>query len=68
MQKKRFQNRIAESRWTTTFVLPIFSLVWVIAIYNNAEVLLPALCMLFSTFLMMSLNNNNGLIRIYKKI
>ncbi|WP_019035446.1 hypothetical protein [Prevotella amnii] len=68
MQKKRFQNRIAESRWTTTFVLPVFSLVWVIAIYNNTEVLLPALCMLFSTFLMMSLNNNNGLIRIYSRM
>ncbi len=68
MQKKRLQNRISESRWTTSFVLPIFCLIWALAAYYNKDIILPALCMLVSTFLMMRLNNSYGLIRIYSRM
>ena len=68
MQKKRIQNKISESRWTTSFVLPISFLVWTLAAYRNIAVILPTVCMLLSTFLMMRLNHNNGLIRIYSRM
>ena len=68
MQKKRIQNKISESRWTTSFVLPISFLVWTLAAYRNITVILPTVCMLLSTFLMMRLNHNNGLIRIYSRM
>ena len=64
MQQKRIQNRIAESRWTQAYVVSAAALVWVIAGIYNPSVIVPGICLLLSTYLMMELNNANALIRI----
>lgn len=68
MQQKRIQNRIAESRWTQAYVVSAAALVWVIAGLYNLAVIVPGICLLLSTYLMMELNNANALIRIYSRM
>ena len=68
MQQKRIQNRIAESRWTQAYVVSAAALVWVIAGIYNPSVIVPGICLLLSTYLMMELNNANALIRIYSRM
>ena len=68
MQKKRIQNRIAESRWTQAYVVSAATLVWIAAGLHNLAVVAPGVCLLLSTYLMMELNNANALIRIYSRM
>ena len=68
MQQKRIQNRIAESRWTQAYVVSAATLVWIVAGLYNLAVIIPGICLLLSTYLMMELNNANALIRIYSRM
>ena len=68
MQKKRLQNKIAESRWTQVYVVTAAALVWIVAGLHNPAVIVPGICLLLSTYLMMELNNGNALIRIYSRV
>ena len=68
MQQKRIQNRIVESRWTQAYVVSAAILVWVIAGFHNLAIIVPGICLLLSTYLMMELNNANALIRIYSRM
>lgn len=68
MQKKRIQNKIAESRWTQVYVVSAAALVWIIAGLHHPAVIVPGICLLLSTYLMMELNNGNALIRIYSRM
>ncbi|MCR5077067.1 MAG: hypothetical protein K6A82_03405 [Prevotella sp.] len=68
MQQKRIQNRISESRWTLSAVVPAALLVWVAAALHTTAVIAPGICLLLSTYLMMELNNANALIRIYSRM
>lgn len=68
MQKKRIQNKIAESRWTQVYVVSSAALVWIIAGLHHPAVIVPGICLLLSTYLMMELNNANALIRIYSRM
>ena len=68
MQKKRIQNRIAESRWTQAWVVSAAMLVWIVAGLHSLTVVAPGVCLLLATYLMMELNNANALIRIYSRM
>ena len=68
MAQKRIQNIIAESRWSLTIMSVCAIAVWSAVALTNIYVLPSLLCMLFSTFLMMELNNTNALIRIYSRM
>ena len=68
IRRKRLQNRISESRWTVAATSIMVLSVWVIVCINDSLAIVPLLCMLFSTFLMMELNNTNALIRIFSRM
>ena len=68
IRRKRLQNRISESRWTVAATSIMALSVWVIVCINDPLAIVPLLCMLFSTFLMMELNNTNALIRIFSRM
>ena len=68
MQQKRIQNRISESRWTQVYVVSAATLVWTIAGLYNTSVIVPGVCILLATYLMMELNNASALIRIYSRM
>ncbi|MDD7273124.1 MAG: hypothetical protein SOZ07_04050 [Prevotella sp.] len=68
MQRKRLQNKIAESRWLLAFVVPPMFALWAFMAYFDHSILLPTFCLLFSNYLMMELNNANALIRIYSRM
>ena len=68
IRRKRLQNRISESRWTVAATTIMALSVWVIVCINDSLAIVPLLCMLFSTFLMMELNNTNALIRIFSRM
>ena len=68
IRRKRLQNRISESRWTVVATSIMALSVWVIVCINDSLAIVPLLCMLFSTFLMMELNNTNALIRIFSRM
>ena len=65
---KYIQNTIAESRWTLTVVSILSTAVWATVCINDSLAIVPFVCMLFSTFLMMELNNSNALIRIFSRM
>lgn len=68
IRRKLLQNRISESRWAPA-VMSFFSIsVWTMVCINDIFAIVPLLCMLFSTFLMMELNNTNALIRIFSRM
>ena len=68
IRRKLLQNRISESRWAPA-VMSFFSIsVWTMVCINDTFAIVPLLCMLFSTFLMMELNNTNALIRIFSRM
>lgn len=65
---KYIQNTIAESRWTLSVVSILSTAVWATVCINDSLAIVPFVCMLFSTFLMMELNNSNVLIRIFSRM
>lgn len=48
--------------------MPIAVAVWAVVGYFDHAAILPLLCLVFSTYLMMELNNSNALIRIYSRM
>lgn len=68
MQRKRLQNRISESRWLLAFVAPVAISVWILVSFFDHSAIPPMICWLFSTYLMLELNNANALIRIYSRM
>lgn len=68
MQRKRIQNKISESRWSLPVIAPLAISIWVMACLTDISVIPSLLCVVFSTYLMMELNNANALIRIYSRI
>lgn len=65
---KNLQNRIAESRIALPCVAVYAVAVWLVAGFVSANWWLQFGCMAVSTFLMMLLNNQNSLIRIYSRM
>lgn len=70
MQNKRFQNRMAESRWTLLQTLLLSVVVWVLYVLNNLSLstVAPLVVITVTTFIMAELNNANALIRIYSRM
>lgn len=65
---KRFQNKVAESRYALT-LMAIYALgIWYLGglVENRLFLQLAFLCV--STYLMMEINNSNALIRIYSRM
>ena len=59
MNKKRFQNIVAESRFSLTITAVACGLVWAAACFLN-QALLPSLAMMVvATYLMVEINNSN---------
>ena len=50
------------------YVVTAAALVWIVAGLHNPAVIVPGICLLLSTYLMMELNNGNALIRIYSRM
>ena len=69
MSVKRLQNRIAESRFTLPATAALTLMAWIAAeVLGLMDVVsLPVLFIIISTYLMVELNNNNALIRIYSR-
>ncbi len=68
MQSKRIQNKIAESRWTSSIVFPLALIVWAIAALHNTAVIFPLVLTAIAALFMVEINNGNGLIRIYSRM
>ncbi len=68
MQQKRLQNVIAESRWLLPVVTPFAILIWGIVSLFDYSAIPSLVCLMFSTYLMIELNNENALIRIYSRM
>ncbi|MBO4826385.1 MAG: hypothetical protein J5506_03995 [Prevotella sp.] len=67
--KKRFQNRIAESRYALPFMLVLTTLIWMAGgLYYNQLLWAPFACTIVAAYLMVELNNINALIRIYSRM
>lgn len=66
---KRFQNRIAESRYALPFMLMFATLVWVAGgLTYDQQLWAPYACTLVAAYLMVELNNINALLRIYSRM
>ncbi len=68
MEHKRLQNSIAESR----LALPILSIitiaVWISLCFINPKTIPATICLLFTSYLMVELNNSNVLMRVYSRM
>lgn len=65
---KRLQNKVAESRYTLTFMAFYGVFVWYLAGAFKQQSYFTAFMAAVATFLMMELNNSNALIRIYSRM
>lgn len=66
--RKRLQNKIAESRFAL-LVMALYGIgVWLLAGGYSSEMRLQFALFIVSTFMMVALNNNNALIRIYSRM
>lgn len=66
---KRFQNRIAESRYALPFMLMFATLVWAAGgLTYDQQLWAPYACTLVAAYLMVELNNINALLRIYSRM
>ncbi len=68
MTSKRIQNRIAESRHTLPISIMIAIVIWYLAGLTTRPLYLSFATVIFSTFVMMEINNGNALIRIYSRM
>ena len=66
--QKRLQNRVAESRMTLPVVAAYAVAVWVAAGLLTYQSWLSFVAMAVTTYLMVELNNQNALIRIYSRM
>jgi hypothetical protein len=65
---KRFQNRIAESRYTLPLMIAYAAGVWVLGGIIEQQWYLQFAALMVSTFLMVELNNTNALLHIYSRM
>lgn len=66
--RKRFQNKMAESRWSLPATFFLAAVVWGTAGLRDAQVW-PCLSLVFiATMLVADLNNTNSLIRVYSRM
>ena len=65
---KRTQNKIAESRTTLPVVVSYAILIWMAAGLLTHNWWIQFACFLVSSYLMVELNNQNALIRIYSRM
>ena len=65
---KRLQNKISESRTALPFTSIYATLIWIAAGLLSQQWWPQFACFLLSTYLMVDLNNNNMLIRIYSRM
>lgn len=66
---KRFQNKIAESRYALPFMLVFATLAWVAGgLLYDQQLWAPYACTIVAAYLMVELNNINALIRIYSRM
>lgn len=68
MAIKRFQNKIAESRWSLLNTSVVAGLIWAYMIWQDRNALYGLACLAVSTLMMVQLNNANSLIRIYSRM
>jgi len=61
---KRFQNRVAQSRFSLAFASLYGAVVWLAAGLVSRNMWIPFLLMALSTYLMAEVNNRNALIRV----
>ena len=61
---KRFQNRVALSRFSLALASLFGALVWLAAGLISRNMWIPFLLMALSTYLMAEINNRNALIRV----
>lgn len=64
---KRLQNKIAESRLTLPVTALLATVVWLGAGLAWGRMWMEFVCFVFTTYLMVELNNSNALIRIYSR-
>ncbi len=65
---KRFQNRVAQSRWALTFVGAYALLVCVAAGFVMSKLWVSLAFLVVTNMMMVVLNNSNALIRIYSRM
>ena len=65
---KRLQNRIAESRFTLPVTAVYGTAVWCAGGLIGGQLWMQFACFVASTYIMMELNTNNALIRIYNRM
>lgn len=68
MAAKRFQNRIAESRWSLLNTSVVAAIIWALMIWQDRNIVYGLACLAVSTLMMVQLNNANSLIRIYSRM
>ena len=66
--RKRIQNKIAESRYTLTFVALYALAVWYLAGIVEHQYYVQLACFTIGSYLMVELNNANALIRIFSRM
>jgi len=64
---KRFQNKVAESRFTLPAVALYGAVVWLLCGLLQQQLWVQFACFVLATYLMVELNNSNVLIRIYSR-
>lgn len=64
---KRFQNKVAESRYTLPAAAAYGTLVWLVCGMIQHQWWIQFACFALATYLMVELNNSNALIRIYSR-
>lgn len=65
---KRFQNKIAGSRYSFPVVSAVCGILWILAGLRDNTVWQAFGCIILATYLMVELNNSNALIRIYSRM
>lgn len=68
LRKKTFQNKVASSRYSLPITATLAALVWVAVGLLLSNIWVQFAFTIFSTFLMVELNNRNALMRTYSRM
>jgi hypothetical protein len=68
MARKRFQNRVAESRLALPFTTIYSVVMWIVAGLFTKQLWIQFALMTISTYLIVEMNNKNALIRVYSRM
>lgn len=68
LRKKRFQNKVAGSRYALPISATLIALIWVAVGLWVSNIWVQFAFTIVSTFLMVELNNRNALMRIYSRM